>query len=105
MFIAVFSDVFSLPVSTGCPPGDRAGGRHGETENEGRSETGEQHVVSGHEERQNMKDCVLLVALLLYRKLLNYSVYSPENKRVTVTQADVNEDHRAGRVVAAVTLF
>ncbi len=33
-------------ICTGCQKSHRAGGCHGETENEGWSETGEQHIVS-----------------------------------------------------------
>lgn len=34
---------------SGCPKSHRAGGCHGETENEGGFETGEQHVVGESE--------------------------------------------------------
>lgn len=45
--VLIGSSVASPASSAGCSQGHGAGGRHGETENEGGSEIGEQHVVSG----------------------------------------------------------
>lgn len=42
-FIFICSNLFSF--SAGCQEGHRVGGSHGETENEGWSETREQHIV------------------------------------------------------------
>ena len=65
-FPFIWPNVPLLPP--GCQEGHRAGGRHGETENEGGSEAGEQHVVSGrrrHHEEFHLKDCVLLVVWII----------------------------------------
>lgn len=81
-------------LATGCPKSHRVGGSHGETENEGWSETGEQHVMSGrrpHHDEIQMKDCVLLVASSLKSDPLNYWLCSPENK---TRDRDLTLQHR-----------
>lgn len=42
-------------ISPGCQASDRTGGSHGETEDEGRLETGEQYPVTGRGSRVRMK--------------------------------------------------
>lgn len=60
-----------LLLSTGCQKSHRIGGSHGETENEGWSETGEQYIVSSRCHEFQM-DCILVVVSSLKSEFLHY---------------------------------
>lgn len=63
---------FLLLLSTGCQKSHRIGGSHGETENEGWSETGEQYIMSSRCHEEFQIDCILVVVSSLKSELLHY---------------------------------